>query len=219
MSMTNFEKRCKEYAIKYLKTQGYPTYAKLLRDFDLNLTEDPNVVAYMEPGKGRIVVNKTLDVGQISVIIRHEILHQYLKHEYRLLNKLASKNNTTVDDLDDYSIKELKKELYKDSNFNIAGDYEISNLGYTDKDKSEVHRINLNGKILSGLVTEDDHPDWVDLPIEDMYSNLVKEMKKTPKESENKVYGKFISNKTFISGDGSTIYTTDEAVKNRFGGN
>jgi len=32
----------------------------------------------------------------------------------------------------------LRKELYKNKNFNIAGDYEISNRGYTEEDKKTV---------------------------------------------------------------------------------
>jgi len=32
--------------------------------------------------------------------------------------------------------------------------------------------------VLKGLVTESDHPEWVDLSIEDMYDELIKEMKK-----------------------------------------
>ena len=42
----------------------------------------------MEPGKGRIVVNETLDEKQISTVVRHEILHEYLKHERRYVQSL-----------------------------------------------------------------------------------------------------------------------------------
>ena len=37
------------------------------------------------------------------------------------------------DELDDLQIKELKRDLLKNKVFNYAGDYEISNRGYTDE--------------------------------------------------------------------------------------
>ena len=182
MAMTRKEQLAKEQIIKVLQTTGYPTYASLLDLFHVNLTEDPNVVAYMEPGKGRIVLNSGLDINQVSTIVRHEILHEYLNHHKRLLNKLAKERNLDPDKLDDLSIKELENSLYSNKAFNIAGDYEISNRGYTDNDKRIARGIMLNGKRLKGLVTEDDHPDWVDLPLEDMYDLLRQEMKDDPQK-------------------------------------
>ena len=182
MAMTRKEQLAKEQIIKVLQTTGYPTYASLLDLFHVNLTEDPNVVAYMEPGKGRIVINSGLDITQVSTVVRHEILHEYLNHHKRLLNKLAKERNLDPDKLDDLSIKELENSLYSNKAFNIAGDYEISNRGYTDNDKRIARGIMLNGKRLKGLVTEDDHPDWVDLPLEDMYDLLRDEMKNDPQK-------------------------------------
>ena len=66
MNMTNKEKKLHEYITRLLKTQGYKTYAKLFSNFDLNLTNNPEVIAFMEPGKGRIVVNETLDENTIN---------------------------------------------------------------------------------------------------------------------------------------------------------
>lgn len=180
MAMTRKEQLAKEQIIKVLQTTGYPTYASLLDLFHVNLTEDPNVVAYMEPGKGRIVINSGLDINQVSTVVRHEILHEYLNHHKRLLNKLAKERNLDPDNLDDLSVKEIEQSIYSNKAFNIAGDYEISNRGYTDNDKRIVRSILLNGKRLKGLVTEDDHPDWVDLSLEDMYDLLRDEMKDDP---------------------------------------
>ena len=58
---------------------------------------------------------------------------------------------------------------------NIAADYEISNRGYTSDDKANVRSIKLNGKLLSGLVTEDHYPEWKGLSFEEMYEKLLKE--------------------------------------------
>ena len=65
---------------------------------------------------------------------------------------------------------------------NIAGDYEISNRGYTEQDKRIARSIMLNGKVLSGLVTEDQHPDWVDLSFEEMYDRLASDMSQEEQE-------------------------------------
>lgn len=207
MSMTNYERRAKQEILDILSKEGYPTYARLLNKFDVNLTSDPGVVGYMEPGKGRIVLNKGLDIEQVSVIARHEILHEYLTHEMKLLKHLAQSAGLNYDELDDIKIKELKQDLYKNSNFNVAGDYDISNRGYTDKDKDTIRNIKLNGQILHGLVTEDDHPEWVNLSIEDMYDELNKLKKKDqqtkpPKSQPKIIVGEFIDDTTFVDRNG-----------------
>lgn len=205
MSMTREEKAAKYWISRVLSSNGYPTYAKIFSNFDFNFTNDPGVVAYMEPKKGRIVANRGLDENQICVLIRHEILHDYLQHEKRLLDKLARDNNLNPDELDDLTIADLKKDLYKNQDFNIAADYEISNRGYTEKDKDIVRKINLNGRILSGLVTEDDHPDWVDLSVEDMFDKIRKE-KQQMKPEDNIIMGALSPNGDVFVGIDGVVY-------------
>ena len=203
MSMTKFERQAKNEVLDVLREEGYPTYARLLNMFDVNLTSDPGVIGYMSPSEGKIVLNKGLDIEQVSVIVRHEILHEYLTHEMRLLKHLAQSMGLDYDDLDDIKIKDLKRELYKNSNFNIAADYEISNRGYTDADKETVRNIKLNGQILSGLVTEDEHPDWTNLSVEDMYDKLNDLMKKEQEEMDpDTIYGSLVDMTTFVDENG-----------------
>lgn len=199
--MTREEKFAKDFIQTKLSREGYPTYANLLSYFDLNLTERPDTIAYLDPSKGRIVVNRGLDEDQVSVVIRHEILHNYLEHEQRLLKKLAREANMDYDKLDDLELQELKQNLYKNRDFNIAGDYEISNLAYTDRDKETIRQININGNILCGLVTEDDHPDWVELSVEEMFDKLKEEREKRLNELP-KYYGYLINATTFIDLNG-----------------
>ena len=136
MAMTRQEKVLKLWLIRKLKSQGYLTYAKILREFDvILLREGSSAVAYLDPARGEFAMNPSIDYNQASVIIRHEILHAYLQHEKRLLAQLAKEHELNPDDLDDMSVDELKQELYSNKLFNIAGDYEISNRGYTEKDK------------------------------------------------------------------------------------
>ena len=161
----------------------------------------------MEPAKGRIVVNRGLEESQVSVVIRHEILHSYLKHEKRLLQKLARDSELDYDELINTDMQDvlddLKNKLYSNDDFNIAADYEISNLAYTDVDKDTIRQININGQILSGLVTEDQHPDWVDYSVEDMYQELVNQRKRDENKLDDLVHlGQLKDPMTFIDLNG-----------------
>ncbi|MBQ3422226.1 MAG: hypothetical protein IJH34_11305 [Romboutsia sp.] len=182
--MTRDEYATKEYLADKLAEQGYVTYSELFELFDLRLTYNPTVIGYMEPGLGRITLNGTLDEHTLLLVIRHEIMHEYLTHEMRAIKHLANKLGIDEEDIDDISLADIKNKLYSNDIFNIAGDYEISNRTYTDQDKKDIRSIRLNGQIVSGLVTELDHPDWVDLPMEDMYDLLEKEREEASQEAQ-----------------------------------
>lgn len=147
----------KHQIIKILQEEGYPTYARLANLFDIYLTDDPNVVGYMIPSKAKIVINKDLSITQVSLIIRHEILHEWLTHWVRK--------------------DRFEKENSKHGNHdlaNIAADLEISNRGYTDADKGTARSIKLGDKVVQGLVTEYDMPGWEDKSFEEIYAELLK---------------------------------------------
>lgn len=150
----------KEQIQDILMKTGYPTYAKLLGLYDIYLTDDPNVVGYTVPGAGTIVLNKDLDTDSVSTIVRHEILHEYLSHGLRI-DRYNKEHSRTADEFSHQAA-------------NMAADYDISNRGYTQKDKSNARRIKVGGRILKGLVTEDDHPDWTKKSMEEMYDELLK---------------------------------------------
>lgn len=152
----------KKQIIKILREQGYPTYAWLLEPFDIYLTDDPDVIGYMIPGQAKIVLNEALSIDQVSTIVRHEILHEYLSHGPR--GKAWEKAHP--DRMPNHDLS------------NIAADFEISNRGYTDADKRNIRRIKMGDKILQGLVTEDEYPDWEDKTYEEMYDELTKEYQK-----------------------------------------
>ncbi len=157
-TMTARDEAAKEQIIRKLRSEGYPTYARLFDLFDLNLTDNPDVVGYMLPGKAKIVLNENLSIDQVSTIVRHEILHEWLSHGAR-----SEKFNKEHPDL-----------LPDHDTSNIAADYEISNVGYTDKDKRAARAIILGDKTLQGLVTEDQYPGWEDKSFEEMYEELLK---------------------------------------------
>ena len=191
--MTKTEKATRSVLAKYLRSQGYVTYASLLLKFDLNFYRPAPgefFAAAMIPGKYTIYINPAVnDKEALSTFIRHEILHEYLKHYDRSLRHLASRAGLDYDELDDLSLNGIKDELeFTHDLQNIAGDYEISNRGYTENDKEIMRNL---GKFLGlgddvkGLVTEDDHPEWVNLPIEDMYDKLLDELEESKKKMED----------------------------------
>ncbi|MGM9544671.1 MAG: hypothetical protein ACI3T9_06770 [Romboutsia timonensis] len=156
--MTAREEAAKEQIIRVLRKEGYPTYARLFDLFDLNLTDDPNVIGYMLPGKAKIVLNENLSIDQVSVVVRHEILHEWLSHGPRS----EAFDKAHPDLLPDHDTS------------NIAADFEISNLGYTDKDKRTERNLIMGDEILQGLITEDQFPGWEDKTFEEMYEELLK---------------------------------------------
>lgn len=155
MSMTKREQVAKQEIINLLYKEGYRVYGNILKLFDLHLTTDPNVVGYMIPDKAEITINSNLSIEQVSMVIRHEILHEYLDHKLRI---------------------STYKPNYNQNLANMAGDYEISNVGYTDKDKFTAKHLRINGTTLEGLVTDIDHPEWVNLTLEQIYDKLEAEM-------------------------------------------
>lgn len=152
----------KKQIINLLREQGYPRYAKLVSLFDIFLTDDPETIGYMIPNRAVIVLNEGLNIYQVSVIVRHEVLHEFFTHGPR-----AQAFDSEHPEL------EGNHELA-----NIAADFEISNRGYTLDDKANVRSIKLNKKTLSGLVTEDHYADWKGLTFEEMYKKLLEERKK-----------------------------------------
>ena len=157
MAMTAIEKIAKEQILDILGKQGYRTYSLICSKFDINLTEDPEVVAYMDASRARIVINSNLDINQVSFIVRHEILHHYLEH----IAREQAYNKAKGSDID-HTLA------------NIAADYEISNRGYTDADKQTAIKIKLGERELRGLVTEFDHPEWVNYTMEQILDELSK---------------------------------------------
>ena len=116
----------------------------------------------MIPQKAAIVMNeKITDEPTVSMLVRHEILHEYLTHLERQIE--FEKNHPG-----------LKPPKSNNRLANIAADFEISNLGYTDADKMKVRNIMMGDKILSGLVTEDENPAWVNMTFEEMYEEILK---------------------------------------------
>ena len=159
--MLKRDRDLKNDIIDILRNQGYATYARLLQLFDVYTTDDPNAIAYMIPGKAAIVLNENaLYEDQVSVLVRHEILHEFLTHMERQIEFEKAHPG-------------LKAPKSNNKLANIAADFEISNVGYTDNDKYRIRNIQMGNNYLQGLVTELEEPGWENLTFEEMYEKLL----------------------------------------------
>ena len=159
--MLKRDRDLKNDIIDILRNQGYATYARLLQLFDVYTTDDPNAIAYMIPGKVAIVLNENaLYEDQVSVLVRHEILHEFLTHMERQIEFEKAHPG-------------LKAPKSNNKLANIAADFEISNVGYTDNDKYRIRNIQMGNNYLQGLVTELEEPGWENLTFEEMYEKLL----------------------------------------------
>lgn len=227
MSMTKAEKATRKALAMYMYKQGYPSYADLFYKFDLNFHRPRYPFAAMvDSDKGIIYINPTItDKEDLSVLIRHEILHKYLAHQERELKHYAKQRGLSWEQIDDIPLEdlvnmdekdfaELSAELqpsaknnrdiarglygtsYKGMPYhNVIADAEISNRGYTDADKEIVKNLKINGVPFPGIVTEIDFPQWDGMSVEEMMDAVEDEIEKDKKRAEEDTKNKRIRGK------------------------
>lgn len=177
--MSPRDKLIKEQLIEHLIKNGYGTYARRLKEFEVFVADMFNGLtiktAAIFPETGEIVINPGFfDLqdedqawNQLSVLIRHEMLHYLLVHQKRLFDHLAAT---------DPNFEETYQKVSTHQIANMAGDWEISELGYDDHDKEVVRIMTLNGRVIGGLILSDDHPEWIHKPMEELYELVKKEV-------------------------------------------
>lgn len=181
--MSARDKAAKEVLINMLIDEGYPRYARLLQYFSINIIASPDTVGYTEADRAVICINNDLSWDGCSVVVRHEILHQFFEHATRALKFAAKKlgyPQSKIDDIENASVEdraELETFVYADPDriSNIAGDLDISNLGYTEKDKATIATLTCWGRVVQGLVTDTYRPEFLNLTYEEMYEKLYEE--------------------------------------------
>ena len=207
--MTDREKKLKKKLINLLRDDGkghrHAKYAERLKKFDINIVPivaDPMFTAAISFDEGLIFIGEGFLVDenlfyQLNVLIRHELAHNLLMHQIRMMHKLGNKSFEHI------GMSRLIHRL-----FNIIEDDEISNRKYSEEDKKIVRNMWLNGRLIGGLVTEDHRPDWTKLTVEEMYDKLTEEIE----QIQNKLLsGKsnYINRNDFITGEilNTYIYT------------
>lgn len=178
ISKAKLSAAAKRQIMKILSSQGYRAYAEFLSKLNVKLVDPEECATAQIDNKGTISINRTLNADQVSVIVRHEILHLRLDHFNRLFKWMEQHPGKEPTD-------PQARQLFYQMN-NIAADMEISNRGYTNKDKQAVRHIMFGDEIVSGIVTEDEYPDWVDLTFEEMFDRLL-ELKKDDIEQAQKM--------------------------------
>jgi len=169
------DREIKEIIINKLITDGYGTYAKRLKEFDFIVADifegTPIPTAAMFTSLGTIVINpgflvatdprsQELQLDRLSVLIRHELLHALLMHQRRFIDHMEKQN---LDDFKDYTV-DMVQEMQ-----NMAADWELSERGYDEHDKDIVRNMELNGRVIGGLILEDDHPEWLGKTFEEIF--------------------------------------------------
>lgn len=177
--MSARDKLVKEQLIEHLIDNGYGTYARRLKEFEVFVADMFNGVpigtAAMFPETGEIVINpgffeladEEQAWNQLSVLIRHEMLHFLLVHEKRLFDHLAATDPN-------FEATYRQASIHKIANY--AMDWELSDIGYDDHDKEVVRIMTLNGEVIGGLILSDDHPEWVNKPMEELFDLVKKEV-------------------------------------------
>jgi len=187
-TVTKAEDRFKKDLNWLLTKQGYNRYKKRLEAFNIRLLfpgdsefdqidtaaiSFDDMTVYVNSGMLDMdYYNKNGEFrdaphfNQMSMLIRHELSHNLLMHQVRMVKKLADK----------FPEMKLKTSGSLHEMLNILEDFEISNKRYTQEDKDLVRHTYLNGQFISGLVTEDHRAGWKDLSLEEMYDKIKEEI-------------------------------------------
>ena len=173
--MTREERLLRKKLVELLIKNHHVKYAKRLSKFDINIVPlnvkgGKDFTAAISFDEGVIYISEGFlqDEAvffQLDVIMRHELAHNLMMHQIRMIKKLG-------DDL----AKHFNSSMTIHELINIIEDLEISNTRYTEADKKIVRNMWLNGRLIGGLITEDLRKSWLDMPLEYMYEALEKEI-------------------------------------------
>lgn len=181
----------KSRIILYLQQEGYVTYANRLADIKFIIADVYHgsriSVAAMFPDKAEIVINpamvdekqflgqKKKMMDQLSVLVRHELLHFLLVHSKRMIIHLSKKDPDWEKKYRGYSIHRLA---------NKAMDWNLSQEGYDEHDKEVVRLMTKNGSVIGGLILSDDHPEWINLTFEELLDKVIEEKEKAIEQAK-----------------------------------
>ena len=175
--MTDTEKRLHRRLIRLLLDDGkghhHKKYAQRLKDFNLKIVPlkvDPNFTAGIVFDLGIIYLSEGFLADeslfyQLNVLMRHELAHNLLMHQIRMMSYIGKT----------YSVSWGNSSSMHDI-LNIIEDMEISHTIYNKEDMETVRNMYLNGRTIGGILTEDQRPEWLDMPLEVMFNKLCTEI-------------------------------------------
>ena len=190
--------------IQKLGEDGYATYADRLKEFEFLVTDfyrgqridtaamfddgtlciSPNFIVGIDSADEK-VKNKCLD--QLSVLVRHELLHYLLAHIIRFLEYLHKKFPNLVIKGEQIDFSKLTPDEIVEVHAilaanNQAADWDLSQK-YDDYDKEVVRNMTLCGQVIGGLILEDQHPEWLGMTFEEILTAAAAEMKDEIKQA------------------------------------
>jgi len=178
--MTDRERKVKKALCQLLIDKGHRKYAERFWKLDFNIIDSkkhPDFTAAISFDEATVFISDGfLGSGQgifnqLDVLLRHEMAHNLMMHQIRMMH--VFKKLHAHDPEEAYEHIRYSASLH--NILNIIEDFEISNKRYSSEDKKIVRTMQLNGRVIGGLVTED-HRGWDKLPLEAMYDELSKDL-------------------------------------------
>ena len=178
--MTDKERKLKKSLCQLLIDKGHRKYAERFWKLDFNIVDskkNPTFTAAISFDEATVFIsdgflgNGQGIFNQLDVLLRHELAHNLMMHQIRLM-QLFKKIH--ADDPDE-AYEHIRYSSSLHTILNIIEDFEISNKRYSAEDKKIVRAMQLNGRVIGGLVTEDNR-GWDKMPLEEMYKELEKDL-------------------------------------------
>ena len=190
--MTDRERKVKKALCRLLIDKGHRKYAERFWKLDFNIIDSkkhPDFTAAISFDEATVFISDGfLSSGQgifnqLDVLLRHELAHNLMMHQIRLMYVFKKIHASNPDEA--YDRIRYSSSLH--TLLNIIEDFEISNKRYSAEDKRIVRNMQLNGELISGLVTED-HRQWISMSLEEMYDALSNELIKINSEIRSDPY-------------------------------
>jgi hypothetical protein len=200
--MTGRERKVKKALCQLLIDKGHRKYAERFWKLDFNIIDSkkhPDFTAAISFDEATVFISDGfLGSGQgifsqLDVLLRHELAHNLMMHQVRLM--YVFKKLHAVDPDNAYEHISYSASLHEI--LNIIEDFEISNKRYSTTDKKIVRAMQLNGRVIGGLVTEDHRQAWQHMSVETMYDELSKELIQINSDIRSDPYWQPIKDGTF----------------------
>jgi hypothetical protein len=178
--MTGRERQVKKALCQLLIDKGHRKYAERFWKLDFNIIDSkkhPDFTAAISFDEATVFISDGfLGSGQgifnqLDVLLRHEMAHNLMMHQIRMMHTFKKLHANDPDE----AYEHFRYSASLHNLLNIIEDFEISNKRYSAEDKKIVRAMQLNGRVIGGLVTED-HRGWDKMPLEAMYEELSKEL-------------------------------------------
>lgn len=179
--MTDRERKVKKALCQLLIDRGHRKYAERFWKLDFNIVDSkthPDFTAAISFDEATVFISDGfLGSGQgifnqLVVLLRHELAHNLMMHQIRLMYIFKKIHATDPDE----AYEHIRCSASLHDILNYIEDFEISNKRYTAEDKKIVRTMQLNGRVIGGLVTEDHRSTWMNMSLEAMFDELSKEI-------------------------------------------